>query len=146
MRFMESDGGRSESFSPSETNDCTVVAVAVACGLDYNKAHALLRSLGRKDQSGFAFPVGRVRTSSGQIGDFWFQFFSPADSETVQDFIMANPKGTWILGTTLNLAGHVLCVKNGIVRDHTRPHPKARVKEVWSVSPFPLTKRQRSAR
>lgn len=37
---------------PNETNDCSVVAVAVACRLDYKKAHTACAAMGRKNRGG----------------------------------------------------------------------------------------------
>ena len=37
-----------------ETNDCTVIAVAQVCSVSYEKAHSVMRHLGRKPRKGFS--------------------------------------------------------------------------------------------
>ena len=37
----------------NENNDCTVIATAIACRISYEKAHAFVKSLGRKNGGGF---------------------------------------------------------------------------------------------
>jgi hypothetical protein len=46
--FIFSDGGRSKSSRPKQTNDCTVRAIALATGIDYDSIYNTLAEAGRK--------------------------------------------------------------------------------------------------
>lgn len=130
---MYTDGGRSVSKHPNNDNDCAIVAVATACGWSYDETYALLYRLGFRASKGFEFPTGKVRAPSGPIGDYWFQMFNPDQDETIGQFIRANPRGTWLVG----IYGHIFCVKNGVLWDHTKHSQHRVVKEIWGVYKMP---------
>jgi hypothetical protein len=50
-----------------ETNDCSVVAIAVLCGVTYQEAHAAMKAQGRKDRQGaYDFQIIRAARSFGK--------------------------------------------------------------------------------
>ena len=136
MRFLETDGGKQFSHHPKEDRDCTVLAMAVACGVSYDEAHDMLREAGRRRNCAFAFPSRR--NLSAQIGDWWLEYYAPARGETLGRFADRNRTGSWIVGVNLpGEGGHIVAVRNGIVRDHPRWPEDTPLVEIWSLSRVP---------
>jgi hypothetical protein len=125
MNFSKVEG------NATERNDCTVLAVSIAAEMDYATAHALLKSNGRKDRHRFNFlgfmePKGSVRP---ELGRYSVKRMT-TDARTINQFIAANPNGRFIVCKR----GHVFAVVNGVLYDQIMTGPKARIKQVWSLS------------
>lgn len=93
--------------------DCSVRAVSVALGIDWEQAYILIAAAG--------FSMGDVISSNSVWGAVLRQHgFSrynlPAscpDCYTFEDFARDHPKGIFVLGT----GTHVACVKDGVIMD-----------------------------
>ncbi len=57
---------KAEGRQIGEHNDCTVIAIAAACGVPYEQAHAALAAAGRKPGKGASYFV--MRTALAKLG------------------------------------------------------------------------------
>ena len=134
MARIKSNGERGEfnalqtqSIRSGETNDCSVKAVAVACGVEYSVAHAALKKQGRIDRQG-AWP-NQIR---GAVNELGFKLVSlrtsdiigqyPGTHKNLQSVTTHHPERfakVWaVVGTCLIYsAGHVSAVKDGKLHD-----------------------------
>ena len=128
------DIGKALSKRPKNRNDCTVVAVAIACGVGYDTAYDALAGLGRICSKGFWFPSG-IRTV--KHGDILGRHFHWAPLQAVkgerritpQRFCIDHPLGCYVL----RLSGHVVTVVDGIVYDIGNPWGRC-VYGFWTAS------------
>ena len=127
-----------ESAKLGEQNDCTVIALALACDAPYAEAHAVLAELGRKPGRGIYFNGPTMHAAVARFG-FKAERVNLCDliatypgaharlkSVTTHHpdrFAAVWPEGTFLMFT----AGHVLCIKNGLNHDHTRGRAKRAV-------------------
>ena len=108
-----------------ETNDCVVISLSSAFEINYESAHEFARTrFGRKNRQGtrgFIEIMDRLSISKLTINN---KKFSPVTTivpdnkpssqlkkMTVNQFIMKNPKGTFIMVVN----GHAFTIKNGVV-------------------------------
>jgi hypothetical protein len=138
---------RCDSRSMNETNDCTVVAISIVCGVSYEVAHNALKTHGRKDRQGayrgtqlraiesLGFHVASVyrhHIKEGIIAKY------PAPHNTLQSATTHHPerfKKIWgALESNLLLftKRHVSAYKDGVVKDWAKGKAK-RVEEIWVV-------------
>ena len=93
--------------------DCSVRALTVALGVDWEEAFALL--------SANAFQMADMMSSNGVIGSVLRQHGfrrsvipnSCPDCYTIEQFAEDNPSGTYVVGT----GNHVVAVKDGLIMD-----------------------------
>ena len=93
--------------------DCSVRALTVALGVDWEEAFALL--------SANAFQMADMMSSNGVIGSVLRQHGfrrsvipnSCPDCYTIEQFAEDNPIGTYVVGT----GNHVVAVKDGLIMD-----------------------------
>ena len=125
MIYKLEDGGRLASGFTHEKNDCAVRTLAIATGVDYGVAHAMLKEKGRRDGKptyGFAtfikehIPVTECKTRQ-QI------------KSTIGTFIKNKNKGTYIVG----IRHHVFAVIDGIIHDSWEPKLGCHVKTYWKL-------------
>lgn len=120
--FKYSDGGRSKSRRPRQSNDCTMVALAIACELPYDAVYDYLKEEGRKCWSGFRFGdwVKLLKWNEQDFFGYDLNWFAlPAKKGELRvspdKFCEMYPKGTYIL----RVSRHVIAVKDGVYYDHT---------------------------
>jgi hypothetical protein len=124
--FIETDGGRETAGYGWETNDCAVRALAVACRVEYDKAHKVLRRWGRRNRDGFKLmQLLEWRYMFGN--DFEWMPVGIRRNVRVEDFLRLNPKGTFIL----HVRGHFCTVVDGVLYDEARE--LAGNKQIFSV-------------
>jgi hypothetical protein len=115
-----------------ETNDCTVIAVSVACGISYAKAHALLAAAGRKPRKGLSqykyHPV--IEALGFEVVKITDQFKSKT-VRTIERELAAKYGGIKIL---VNVPRHVLAWDGTQIVDWSagRIH---RVENVYAIMP-----------
>lgn len=129
--FHLTDAGRSDSRRPRQRNDCTVRALAVACGIHYDVAHALLAAAGRATGKRFDLKSWAKVSDVGSKRFTW-RGFPAVKGERRMDperFAAAHPRGAYILKT----AKHVIACVDGIVHDDRRPLPGRCVYGGWAV-------------
>jgi hypothetical protein len=114
-----------------ETNDCSVMAIAIACRLSYKKAHDLMAAYGRKNRQGANnFAILQAARSLG------------FEITAVNNLVQGNGCGYTV--TTIGekcksgyylafVRGHVLGVVNGEIYDWTEGR-RHRVNEVYKVT------------
>lgn len=109
--FFETDAGRSQAMA-WERHDCTVRAVALLFGVDYATAHHALKIAGRRDRCRFSLST---RSDLVRINGKKLKKIN----------CLRGPLSEWLAEGTahygedyiLGIAGHVFCVKNGVVHD-----------------------------
>ena len=131
--FKFTDGGKSKSKRPKQSNDCTVRALAVATNTPYDEAYDYLKKYyGRECSKGAFFPK---RAADDQALGFNFKWISfPAikgeKRMNPSKFYKAYPKGIYILKT----ARHVICVKDGIIYDSFKQYNERCIYGAWEVT------------
>ena len=115
--YKYSDAGRSQSKRSRQRNDCTVRAVTIAFGLEYDDVYDMLAALGRKCSRGFHLDRNCFR--SGEfLGHRVVKLSFPAvrgqKRMRVARFIAEHPEGAFIVRT----AGHVTAVVDGVAYDN----------------------------
>lgn len=108
-----------------ETNDCTVIALATALECSYKEAHQILERWGRRKRKGIPLDL-TLQTRGKEIGITERMNFEK--SPTLRQFIKDNPEGNFIV----IVRGHALCVKNGVIYDHSE-RPQRRVLQAYRV-------------
>lgn len=117
-----SDGGK----YPHENLDCTVRAIVNALGIDYGKAHEVLKQFGRKDKKGCnkLIYLPAYEKLAREVGVKLYPFETKKDPNgkewdiknyiyTVKSFIVRNPRGNYIL----RCKGHIFNVNAGVIKD-----------------------------
>ena len=130
---------RASSAQAGERNDCTVMALAVTTGLEYDRVHAALAAEGRKPRRGTSiFNMQRAAESLG----FEMKQTSEFSARTVRTAARDRrlQSGRFILNTS----GHVAGLVDGKVHDWTdgRLHRIRSVFTVTRVKPAPQIEEQ----
>lgn len=113
MKVWEiSDAGRKEAF-PSESNDCTVRAYAIAFDIPYYQAHKELADFGRKNGRGIV--LHRFLENKG--------ITVTVHKGTVKRFIKEHSEGVYIV----RIRHHVFAVKEGKIFDTVYDYEGAHV-------------------
>jgi len=126
-RPSENIAGYSNSpLALSETNDCVVISISSAFQLPYEQSHKFVADkFGRKFRKGtYAFSqtmdrmwFGKECINGKAIKKIDTRYQSNKDGKivfkdyTVNQFIMKNPKGTFIV----TVSGHAFSIKDGVV-------------------------------
>jgi hypothetical protein len=98
--------------SIGESNDCTVVSLAVIAEISYHLAHRIASKAGRQSNQGFwTEKIVPVAAKHGILFSSTRRYFG----DTLEDFLKANPIGRFIVET----ADHALPVINGRALDST---------------------------
>lgn len=131
--FEYSDGGKSNSCYPKETNDCAVKAVALACKMSYNEAHSRLKAFGREDRKGTRFFKHFLQNHLSEYDIEVVDFKS-----TLFRFMQNKPIGTYIIGCR----DHAFCIDNGIIKDSFLKGMKSKITFFAKVKGKKLTPSQ----
>ena len=138
VKFHPTDAGRSTSKRPRQHNDCTVVAIALACDMPYDAAYDLMAECGRTCSRGFhmhdlekGIAAAILESRTGKRLQ-WKSFpavkgqsrMNPA--KFCEDF----QNGRYIVKT----AKHVIAIIDGIVLDTKSPRPDRCVYGAWEVT------------
>lgn len=126
-----------------ETNDCSVIALTKACGVDYAAAHRACSLYGRKERRGLN--LAGIERAAQTLG---FKL----TTVSAQSFISRYPKGHQILRSVTThhphrfnkvwadgknyliwTRGHIAAVINGVNTDWVRKHSK-RVLGIFEVT------------
>lgn len=135
---------RNASARYNEHNDCAVVALAVACNVEYEEAHAALAKQGRRNRRGtfFHHTVAAVKTLGFELEpinprDFIDRY--PGQQKTLKNVTTHHPDRfpkVWADGNTylIQTDRHILAVKDGVNCDWTRGRAM-RAKAIHKVVP-----------
>ena len=112
----------------NDTNNCAVVATALAANVPYGKAFNLLKSLGR--QTGRGTPCYMLAKAFNQLG---FRLVEKGDIRTRWGTVSTITKKLPSKGTFIAyVSGHVLTIRNGVVMDWTEGR-RHRIIEIHQV-------------
>jgi len=135
FEFEQHDGGRRFSRRPKQKEDCTVRALVIATGADYDEAYDELRSRGRGSHRRFPFSIITKEVIFGHI--FVWQQFEPNLNTT--EFCEMYTCGTFIL----QMKGHVMCVKDGVVYDTGKVSESLAVSGAWRIEKARTARRKK---
>ena len=113
--FIQTDGGRSAAGYHFETDDCAVRSLAVVCGVEYRKAHNLLKRWGRRNGKPFALCAFLCRRNVLNTENEWMPF-GIRRGIRVNDFLQLYPQGSYIV----YVRAHVFAVIDGVLYDEAR--------------------------
>jgi hypothetical protein len=136
FRFKQDDGGRAQSRRPRQKNDCTVRALAVTLGIEYDFAYEVLASFGRKSGAGFPFKTHAAAIFANCSADATWTAFQAVKGErrlTLPAFCARYPAGRYIV----SMAKHITVVVDGVVHDDFQPGEERCVYGAWRVQPAP---------
>jgi hypothetical protein len=108
-----------------ENGDCTVKALAQVTGISYEKAHNILRKLGRKGRKGTS--MNNLKIAVRGLG-FGVKLFHIHGKTIGNCFI---PRSKRFL---IETASHVIAARDGKALDYT-DGGRFRIKEVWEIIP-----------
>ena len=111
--------------SMTETNDCVVIAVAVATGLSYQEVHKMFAKVGRTPRK--CTSTWKIEVSLRLLG------FSVEKLETWKGKTCKTFKQPFAQRGIVLTAGHAAGFVGGVVRDWTSER-RHRIQEVWVVS------------
>jgi len=110
----------------SDTNFCTVIAVATVCNMSFGKARIKMEKAGRKHKNGaYTHQYHEVIKRRG----FKLEAIDGFVGHHVNTMGRKLGKGTFLV----QVAGHVLAVVDGVVNDWSAER-KLRVKTVYKVT------------
>lgn len=110
------DAGKSAVGMAREANDCTVRALAIACGVNYRDAYEFMRRNGRKPGKGAPFSLIIRRHNGLVLGHRLETALAIRPARGLKTFLERNPRlrtGTWILHST----HHASTLKEGKLYD-----------------------------
>lgn len=115
-----------------EKNDCTVKAIAAACGVSYGKAHRTLAKLGRQRGRGASLMMihRAVDAVMGTATDYHHTYKGSDIGLTLNRFRKAHPTGSYIICSR----GHAMAVVEGELIDWTADTAgRRKVTNVWRI-------------
>lgn len=111
-----------------EHNDCSVKSIAIAFNENYEYAHDLLKTLGRKRYLPVTLPI--FENSLNVICVLKKKSFQKKDISdkelTIKEFILKHQKGTYIICTK----DHACSIKNGLIHDEIDNYDKTEKKKL----------------
>ena len=114
-----------------EKNDCTVKAIALACGVSYGKAHRTLAKLGR--QRGRGVTMATIAEALKRLGvtvNLYEALNHDAIDLTIKRFAREYREGNYIICTR----AHAIAVREGELIDWTAETAgRRKVVSVWRV-------------
>lgn len=114
-----------DAYSIGERNDCSVKAVAITCRTNYETAHEMLASLGRRKGCGvFNYAILKAIEA---LGFKVVRMDSPA--KTLGTVAKHLQRGYYLVF----VRGHVAAVHNGTIHDWTDEGSRRRVIYVWKI-------------
>ncbi len=126
--WVATDAGRSQSARPRQKNDCTVRALAVAKGMQYDDAYDLLAEAGRKCGRGFEFKDWISKQPWAR--KISFPAIKGQRRMNPSTFVEKFPKGVFIC----RVAKHVFAVRDGVVYDTFENAPDRCIYMAWEVT------------
>lgn len=98
-----------------EYRDCTVMAWSNCFDCEYEKAHTYLKKHGRKNRRGMFEEGILTALKACTKAKVKFGPYSRQNKITLKAFVEKHPKGRYYV----LVRGHALCVKDGVVYDHS---------------------------
>lgn len=126
--FEKSDAGRSQSRRPKQTNDCTVRALALARGIEYDSAYDLLANAGRKCARGFF--LGDWLEGQPWAEKIRFPAIKGQRRMNPAAFTEQFKEGRYIC----RVSKHVFAVIDGVVYDTFESRPDRCIYTAWRIT------------
>ena len=126
------DGGKPANLNENNY-DCTVRALAIAGGIDYEVAYIIAEDAGRMPAK--SYPWAQV------VREWMNQGFGTYDwnigNGTVASFIRNNPRGRFVLRvyTYGAKSGHVFAVIDGVIYDNSPVSTRQEVRSFYALKP-----------
>ena len=124
-----------ERFS-HEKNDCSVLAFAHIFDISYERAHAYLKSKGRKDGKGFVtyLVLKHPKSLKNEFGKCLMEIpptfiDGRRYRQTLRVFVREHKTGTYFI----RINGHATVLKDGVILDRYLPPEGARVLSAYKV-------------
>lgn len=111
MRFVYSDGGRSQYFKAEKVGDCVCRAICNATGEDYKKIYDLLSEKGKSARNGVS--KDKSRKLLKEMGWTWHPTMTIGSGCKVHLKEDELPKGVLIV----SVSKHLTCIKDGVIYD-----------------------------
>jgi len=119
LKLVLTDGGRSKSKRPKQTNDCTVRALAIAVNQPYDVVYDALAKGGRKCSSGFNIDTWLWKNRDNVFG-YKAIMIESYKFELIQNIAHKISKGRYLIC----IRDHVYAFVNNAVHDETFKHGK----------------------
>jgi hypothetical protein len=127
-QFVYSDAGRSDSRRPKQKNDCTVRALSLALGMQYDEAYDLLAEAGRRCSSKFDFSAWIERQSFAKKIAFPAVKGQPRMNPV--EFARQFPKGLFIV----KVSKHILLFRDGVAFDDYKVGDGRCIYTAWEIN------------
>ena len=127
-RHVLTDGGRKKSKHPRQRNDCTVRALALACGVTYDEAHDTLMNAGRL--VGKRFIMSKWLDKQPWARKIPFPALKGQKRMTPPVFVDRFPTGLFIC----KVAKHVFTVIDGVVHDEFKNRSTRCIYSAWEIT------------
>jgi hypothetical protein len=130
IKLNSTDGGRFYEGFHDETKDCTVRALALVGDMTYGKAHAALKTAGRRDRKGVKLFTIRAAANLAGIG---FESIIPSGYgyPILADVIRMFKSGRYYLVSR----NHAMALIDGVIHDNGQVcGPRSRIKFVFKVT------------
>jgi hypothetical protein len=106
----------------SESNDCAVRALSIACDIPYHEAHSRFSKVGRKPNKGVSVDMLSRVLGDRPIGSDWLSY-------TLSRFCALKPKGRFLVLKR----NHAFAVVNGVVHDWGKLGGNTKVYSWWEI-------------
>ncbi len=136
MKFEQTDGGCNMPEERANDKDCTVRALAIAGGMDYDTAYLLMKQSGRPP-----LKCGNMRKGLNTACEKGYlraecTFTGLWDTLTFAEFQRRHTEGRYIVRVKAqHFSYHVFAVIDGVQKDTSRNHGSKNVLAVWRVVP-----------
>lgn len=133
--FFGTDAGRGVSRRPRQKNDCTVRALATACGIAYDSAYDVIKARGRRSNRGAYFPSRAADDRAAGFSFTWQAFPAVKGQRRMNPvrFCRDHPGGAYIVKT----ARHVFAIVDGVAFDTSPSRPDRCIYGCWRVERAP---------
>lgn len=136
---MNYEKAKTYAAQKSETNDCSVKAVSIACDVPYHVAHKALALQGRNNRRGaYEWQIHRALQSLGF--DIRIVNATAASCATIARDVKVQ-KGFFIA----YVSRHILAIVDGKVEDWTATNCRRRIQSVYRVVPA-VSRKERAKR
>lgn len=127
VAFRQTDAGRADSRRPRQKNDCTVRALALVLGTQYDDAYDRLKDAGRG--CGERFDMVRWLERQDWAKKICFPAVKGQPRMNPAEFCRRYPSGTFVC----RVAKHVFAVIDGVVMDDSPVRADRCIYTAWKI-------------
>ena len=139
--FIKNDCNKKFSKRPKQDNDCTVIALGIACNISYDRSYNILKFFAKRKCNRAASydkclkKLNKISLLPYKFNWIPFPAIKGQKRMTPIEFIKKYPKGVYIIET----ARHVFAMKDGIALGTWQERENRCIYGVWEVVKNPLT-------